>query len=176
MANNYERATVQPYIPDRLVTPLEEELLRGFGFGNEPVNGEKTYFFAEDSTCDEFFGYSIDPKLLKDDPSPIAKRLRDYYKKEGIKVDGEAEVQLPSDLMSWPDIFQTILRKPENKGKDAIDEIVVMAGYYCDKLRPGEFGGWVLRVTKNCIQKKGTYIILDEMRKRTLPRRKKRRA
>ncbi|GEM_PF-2997724 len=167
MANNYEQATVTPSIPKRLVSELEKALLSGFGFGWEQ-DGDAWYFFVEDSIRGDECLLQLRPAVLQSDQSPIAHAIRRYLEEEQIEVDwdteSEIDIEIPARVASWEGAFQQILSKPTNRGKVAVDEVVVMAAYYCSKLRAGEFGGWVARITRNDVQYDGTYRALDRMR------------
>jgi hypothetical protein len=43
--------------------------------------------------------------------------------------------------------------------------IVIMGSYWSDKCRPGEFGGWVVRITPGAIRWDGTHQALARMEK-----------
>jgi hypothetical protein len=58
-------------------------------------------------------------------------------------------------------LLQGILNKPECA---YIGDICVMGAYTCSKMRPGEFGGWVIRIDRDNIQYGGTYHLLNRMR------------
>jgi hypothetical protein len=165
MADHYEQATVEPVLPVSAVSDFERELLRGLGFASEPGTlgvGVKTlYFFAEDSVNSSYFG-----DLTVGDVVEAASR-GDSLAAALLRNLGSQEADLTIDtfdegIPSWENILQHILRKPECQG---IDEIVVMAAYTCSKMRPGEFGGWVTRITRDRIQSEGTRSMLDRMRK-----------
>jgi hypothetical protein len=165
MANNYEQATVEPVLPVSAVSDFERELLRGFGFASEPGTLEAgvkaLYFFAEDSVNSSYFG-----DLTVGDVMEAASR-GDSLAAALVNELGSPEADLAIDtfdegIPSWENILQHILRKPECQG---IDEIVVKAAYTCSKMRPGEFGGWVTRITCEHVQSEGTHSMLDRMRK-----------
>lgn len=165
MANNYEQATVEPIIPASAVSDFERELLRGFGFASEPgtleAGAKALYFFAEDSVNSSYFGDLTVGEVM------AAASHGDNLAAALVKELGSPEADLTIDtfdegIPSWENILQRILRKPECQG---IDEIVVMAAYTCSKMRPGEFGGWVTRITRDHIQSEGTRSMLDRMRK-----------
>lgn len=161
MANNYEQATVEPALPASAVSTFERDFLPGFGFECEEDGAETLYFFAE---------YAVNPSCCGDltvgDAMEAASR-GDRLAAALLEDLGHPEKDLPLDrfgsgIPSWEAIFQGILRKPECAG---IDEIVVMAAYTCSKMRPGEFGGWVIRITRDRVQSDGTLAMLDRMRK-----------
>lgn len=164
MANNYEQCTVEPSIPEQLVTELDLALLRGFGFNHEKDDDGTLYFFAEESVNNEFFG-DIEWDVLEHDTSPLAKEIRAYLVKNGVEREGVLDGEISSEVVTWERVFQTILGKPENRGKKRITEIVAMAAYTCSKMRPGEFGGWCTRITRDTVQHNSTHGMLEGMRR-----------
>jgi hypothetical protein len=54
------------------------------------------------------------------------------------------------------------LKKPECA---SIEDICIEGAYTCDKLRPGEFGGWVCRITRDSVQYDGTSAAFERMKK-----------
>lgn len=165
MADHYEQATVEPALPAYAVSDFERELLRGFGFASEPgtpeTGAKALYFFADDSVNSSYFG-----DLTVGDVMEAASR-GDSLAAALLGELGSPEADLTIDtfdkgIPSWENILQHILQKPECQD---IDEIVVMAAYTCSKMRPGEFGGWVTRITRDRSQSEGTRSMLDRMRK-----------
>lgn len=163
MADNFEQCTVEPFIPEGLVTELELALLDGFGFRHEKDGKDRLYFFAEESVNNEFYG-AIERDVLEQDTSPLAKRIRDYLVKSGLDNDTAPIEELPSNVVTWEGVFQTVLSKPENRGKDRIKEVVAKAAFTCSKMRPGEFGGWVTYITPKVVKSDGTHGLLDRLR------------
>ena len=162
MANNYDQATVQPCFPISSVTEFEKELLAIYGFDfetSDSEDGDVLYFFARDSTRDEIDDLDVDSVLEHaQQGDPIAIKLQEF-----INENGEDELDAyVSSQFSWVSIFQGILKKPECKD---IDDICVMAAFTCDRFRPGEFGGWVCRITRNSVQCDGTYAAYERMKK-----------
>ena len=176
MANNYEQSTVQPVLPKTLFTDLELKTLAALGMDYEPSFGSDRedcfYFFSEESSWGD--DIEIDPDIytamLQDKDNYVVAQYLDYFEANDIQADEnniitvnleeinddtDSESELTSET-----IFRAILRK---QGCE-IDEIVIMGAFTCDKLRPGEFGGFVTRITKDKIQQSGTYQILEEMR------------
>lgn len=48
-----------------------------------------------------------------------------------------------------------------------ITEIIFEGALYCDKMRPGEFGGFVCRITADKVQWGGTQTVIERMRNGT---------
>ncbi|PPD43761.1 MAG: hypothetical protein CTY16_12540 [Methylobacter sp.] len=161
MANNYNQATVEPNFPVLAVTPFERHLLGHYGFSHEfykSDQGDTVYFFAKESLCDEVFDLEV--SLVQENAQsgdPVAMRLLDYLQEHG----SEQLDTFAADEFSWECLFQAILKKPACA---ALDDICVMGAYTCDKLRPGEFGGWVCRITREQVQYDGTYQAYERMK------------
>jgi hypothetical protein len=162
MANNYDQATVQSNFPFSSVSEFEKELLNRYGFSCE-IHGSNqcntVYFFVEESISDEIDYIDVDYVFSHaKHGDPIAVKLLDYIQQHGSDnldsyVSGE---------FNWQTIFQEILKKPECEG---IEDICVMGAYTCDKLRAGEFGGWVCRITRESVQHDGTSAAFERMKK-----------
>lgn len=60
---------------------------------------------------------------------------------------------------SFLNIFQDICQKSD------IEEIVIQGAYTCSKARPGEFGGFVTRITKDKVQSGDIVDLLEQFRK-----------
>lgn len=159
MANNYSQATVSPFFPVALVTDFEQILLNEYGFQCEfhgSPDERKIYFYVPDSERDSVEDFDVE--LIESSANlgdEIAVALQQY-----INENGDDEIdQFISFQYSWVSIFQHILNKPGCQ----IDEIVVEGCYFCDKLRQGEFGGWITRITKFTVQHGGTQAMLIQM-------------
>jgi len=167
MADFYEQATVNTMIPEQLVTPLEHALLSGCGFECAEDSGN-LYFFAESYVQNDESNLKIQRAELETDKSPLARRIKTYLRGKDADEGEDADiidVTIPDVIVGWRDLFQSILKKPGNKGKMAIKEIVVKEAYTSKKKRPDSFGGWVVRITRTKIQGSGTHQILEAMRK-----------
>ena len=57
----------------------------------------------------------------------------------------------------WYDLLESLIT-------EELKEFCIMGAYTCDKMRPGEFGGWVCRITKDNIQWDTTYASFARMR------------
>ena len=161
MANNYSQATVSPVLPADLVTDFERILLGEYGFDFELhglVEKQSIYFFVPDGETDEVFNFDVE--LIEgyaEKGDEIALDLHKY-----ITENSDDAVLIDSFISyeySWVSLFQHILNKPGCQ----IDEIVVEGCYSCDKLRQGEFGGWITRITKFTVQYGGTQAMLIQM-------------
>jgi len=159
MANNYSQATVSPCLPLNLVTDFEQILLNEYGFQYELYGSpdeRKIYFYVSDGERDSVEDFDVD--LIESSASlgdEIAVALQQYINENGAdEID-----QFISFQYSWVSIFQHILNKPGCQ----IDEIVVEGCYFCDRLRQGEFGGWITRITKFSVQYGGTQAMLIQM-------------
>jgi hypothetical protein len=120
MANNYTEATM---IPSVHLTEKQEKLLRCYGASCEPDGPEDKlrYVYWEDHFTEEPDENDMDDAIAEGDLE------------EGTKM---------------PDIqhfLRDILLNPENQDVEALD---VEGCWRCDKLRPGEFGGLGLLVTR----------------------------
>jgi hypothetical protein len=163
MANNYDQATVQPNFPILSVTDFEKELLSQFGFSYEIYDsreeGNSLYFFVEECTRDEIDDLDVDLVFeCAQQGDPIATNVLRYIQNHS---SNSLDTYVSSEF-SWVSIFQEILKKPECEG---IEDICVEGAYTCDKLRPGEFGGWVCRITRDSVQCDGTSAAFERMKK-----------
>ena len=77
-------------------------------------------------------------------------------------VEGEDD-KLSELYSKWSaySIFEAIISRSEGK----ITEVVIEAAYTCDKLRMGEFGGSIHRITADSVQEGGTNQLLYWFRK-----------
>ncbi len=150
MANNYETATVYPYLP---LTDVQQLVLRNRVLGD----------LLEDE------GY----RALSDEDKRLALNLRalwdDYY--SGSDPDGESfgisveyvsgtsgRYYLYTEHGSGPcagldGVLQNILR---GLSPEEYPYITVEAAMWCSKVRPGEFGGWASFITRQEIEYSGT--------------------
>jgi hypothetical protein len=184
MANNHEVATVNTKIPARLLSEADLLVLSGFGFESEDALGNKLYLYAEDGTrAGNEFEVEVWPELvsmLDTAYPPEAPRpewvgaLLAHLVQYGQDDEHQMTVDMESMGVSWEGVLQGILSKPQNTGEDAIDAIEVMAGYWCDKARAGEFGGWAVRITRDDIQSACTSTLLFMMAKGEMPSRRPR--
>jgi hypothetical protein len=153
MSNSYETATVTPELPASLFSPFALEYLKGCGFSHE---GEgMLYFYAEEFAGGYEGEQTVQDALDNVETCPVAKLVA-----ASLSSDAEAN-DLLTDYDRLPDyveVFQLFADKAEKK------EIVIEGGYWNDKARPGEFGGWVARVTPEKVQVAGMQDLLRMMR------------
>lgn len=137
MANNYAQATIQPVIPRDLFTDIEIRFLELSGFTAEIYQKgdvKVVYLYAESNFDME--GDTIDESYLP---------------------EVEAETFGGMTTLS---ILQNVIKKSAGE----ITEIIVEASFTCEKMRPGEFGGYCARITEETIQEGGTAVLLDWFR------------
>jgi len=80
--------------------------------------------------------------------------------KEGFILDDDYDLDL-GDVTAL-ELFHKIIKNTD------IEEIVIEGAYTCSKMRSGEFGGFVTRITKDGVESFGTSQALDRMRAGTL--------
>jgi len=94
----------------------------------------------------------------------VTTQYGDYYffVEEGFWLDDTAH------------IWQNVIKRSKEFTPDVeviyeeIEEIVVEGAYTCSKMRPGEFGGFVARITEDDVQQAGTGLLLDMFRQGVL--------
>lgn len=154
MADNYDQSTVEPAFPIQTVTDFERVLMKEYGYTSETwkkPEGDTIYFYAPEGYNSDIENFDIGiVRKQADEGDPIALDLIRCATEEG-------EDKLDSYIMahySFESIIQGILKKP---GCSAIGDVCVMGAFTCSKMRPGEFGGWVMRITRETVQYDGTY-------------------
>lgn len=80
------------------------------------------------------------------------------YEQDGDELYFYLEDGLCESEDSYYYIFQKVCRDLD------IPEVVIEGAFTCDKLRPGEFGGFIIRITKDNIQEGGTGSLLEQFR------------
>lgn len=141
MANNYETVTVLTEIPNDLIRPVHKVLLEGLGFEIYKDDKGTSYIYAEDAG-NNFEG--MDP---------------DEYAAEVIFHPLFVAAMKDGDSIDLSDVLADMLRGADPAILPHID---VMAGYRCDKPRPGEHGGWSMRVTRDHIKHQSTHGLFNE--------------
>lgn len=111
----------------------------------------KALFTEQELETLEENGFSYD--TLEDD-------LLYFYIEEGF--DGDETLHL----------FQQAIERFETSDglvvEEDVTEIVIEGAFGCTKMRPGEFGGFLIRITKDDIQEAGTGLLLDMFRQGVL--------
>lgn len=80
-----------------------------------------------------------------------------FYVEEGFDEDETAH------------IFQKAIERSKNSDEvDPVEEILIEGAFTCSKMRPGEFGGFVLRITEDNVQGGGTGLLIDMFRQGVL--------
>jgi hypothetical protein len=162
MANNYTQVTVSPNIPTRLIDDFQKQFLEGYGVSFQCIDDQENpcfYLFMEDSSE----GYTGDmtvadvlaanSKLAEDINRHLEQVLsgEDYYPEMGLEF-------VQDDLPGVEEVLQGLLTA------GVLDEIVIEGAFVCSKMRQGELGGFVTRITKEIIQTESTASILQKMR------------
>lgn len=63
-------------------------------------------------------------------------------------------------------IFQKAIERSKNSDEvDPIEEVLIEGAFTCTKMRAGEFGGFVLRITEEDVQGAGTDRLIEMLRK-----------
>jgi hypothetical protein len=60
---------------------------------------------------------------------------------------------------TYTDVFQDAIRRSWG----SVEEVVINGAFTCSKMRPGEFGGFVIRISENGIQSATTSEMLELM-------------
>lgn len=159
MANNYDVTTLVSPLPATCVKE-EHKLLLGLAGFNAEADGDNVYLYtpAETGTdmitLSDYCDYASDSfdsawnAMLADNglepfvhsPSIVELRtqLAGFFQSVGWDGGG----------VDWPDVVQIVLR---DMPADQVSHLDFQGGYGCDKERPGEFGGYALRVTRDAI-------------------------
>lgn len=134
MANNYMQATVTPYIHKDLITDEEADLLAQAGF--ECEGDDYLYFYVPEGYMDEI-------------------------EVEGTDEQGNDTCEV-KEIMA---IFQDVIKRSQQLEPDKrVDEIVIEGAFTCDKMRQGEFGGFVTLITIDDVKGAGTADLLQLLR------------
>jgi len=135
MANNYAPATVYPEIPTSLISDAEADILSRMGFDIAAWDATTSYLYTEE-------GYFLELNDVLDDLEMADTRYETVF-----------------------DIFQAIIaRSKESEEEEDIEEIVIEGAFYCSKMRPGEFGGSLVRILEDDVQEHTTGSILEMLR------------
>ncbi len=151
MSNSYSVTTLLTELPAEHVHEWHRCALKALGFSMDEQGieegdsshggGRRLYIYTDngdvgpcdlDASVDGAFE-DLDLEQFADTPF-IKKLVEDMQERGGV---------------SWDEVIQRVLRDiPEDAGISCVD---VQGGYWCDKARPGEFGGYALRITRDVI-------------------------
>jgi hypothetical protein len=146
MANNYNPVTLSPFLKRGQLSDFALDYLALFGLESSVGEGE-VYLYSEIGFSDE----AMEEPSLKDVEAGLG---------EGCPVAAlVAEAVDKGKLL--PDAWGALHAIAKAHG---IPEIVAEGAFYCDKMRQGEFGGYVFRVTPEGVQAGCTGDILRLMR------------
>jgi len=149
MANNYEQSTVTPKFPEAVCSPFVLQMLSDCGFEHEVWDGE-VYFYSEEGTQEDPFWWDDEVRAdLTHYPEPS-----DDFDREIMEAYSAGD-SCPVDAYG---VFQHLMPKAN------IEDVVIEGCYRSDKMRQGEFGGFITRVTPTEVQYGGTSTILAMMR------------
>jgi hypothetical protein len=81
-----------------------------------------------------------------------------FYAEEGTSEDYFNDETGKLETNDWGAIFAEMMFEA------GLLEVVIEGAIYCDKMRQGEFGGYVIRITPDGIQYGGTYSVIERMR------------
>jgi hypothetical protein len=146
MPDYYELSTLTPYIPVAMITPLERALLEAFNLSPKSLD-DRLYYFSEEGVYAGTLDYS--PQRFIEDASPLRELIHQSVFKDSaksVKDDESVEVDLETTAISWTDVLQSILNRPENTD---IRHFTLNQALTCSKMGPGSFGGAITRVTKD---------------------------
>lgn len=146
MANNYTQATISPTIPTKLLTEVEQEILSLLGFTLHEYNSEEIYIVVEEHCL-------MDLEMFDDE--------------EWEQSLGQPR---PAEYVTVFDIFQQVIKRSLESGMDdPVEEVVIKGAFTCSKMRPDEFGGFVVRITKDEVFEGSTDMMLEHFRGNQTP-------
>lgn len=85
-----------------------------------------------------------------------------FYAEDGINDEWEDPTTGEYKEVDWAGPLQEMLKEA------GMPEVVIEGCFYCDKMRPGEFGGYITRITPDRVQYGGTQRMLELMRSNSL--------
>jgi hypothetical protein len=117
-----ERATVEPCVPNALVSRCDKVLLGAYGFSHEMNAAGDCCFYVEESLQGET--HDLDPDELNIDPD------------DDFEVDVKASLEAGDELAGWAEVFRHMIEK--SRAADAcnpiLTEVLVMAAYTYSKM------------------------------------------
>lgn len=167
--SDIDQATVNTYIPHALVTEADKAVLAQFGYQSEDAGTDGLYFFMPEEKQPMPDGGEL--AALKDaiEQSYPDKKTRPEWT-EGVffalKEQGQEPFASLGDYVEAEEIFQAMLRKPENRGPGQITEIEIMGCYHHTggKMPMNTFGGWVMLITADNVLSESTLNMAFKLR------------
>lgn len=169
MADNYSTGTLTPCIPASAVNEFEFYLLEVFGF--QIYTDEGQLYLCEEGLFD--YGSSVEGEGMlytfhefEGKGFELAGAILKTYNKvpddpTTYVDDDDRIVSAILDNIEWETLLQTILKKPEC---NHIQDFILEGAWWCSKNRQGEFGGYVVRITRDNIQSASTNSIVNDWR------------
>ena len=110
----------------------------------EPIDLPRELFTKEDLCVLELSGFEWEK---------VGEETFYFFAPEFLSADDDVP-------RTYVDVFQDSIRRSGG----TVTEIVVEGAYTCSKMRPGEFGGFVIRITESAVQTATTGHMLGLMR------------
>lgn len=189
-------ATVNTSIKSSLVSEADKAVLAMFGYKFRERDYQNIYFFMPESkSCfldekqaDDLVKTLLDsypnsaspasrPQWVTDVLLGIEEKKAEWKDKFSYGLPRGFKFKFPLDSAVTPDrIFQGMLRKPENSGKDRLDMIEIMGCYRSGSSNMAAYstGGWVTIITPQSILSESTQSIADKLRQSILNNQTKR--
>ncbi len=79
---------------------------------------------------------------------------RYFFAENGIN-----EYDIDDNEIDYVSVFQQMLKEA------GLEELFIVGAFICSKMRPGEFGGFVTRITPDTVQHGNTYTLQELMQK-----------
>lgn len=157
MADYRSPTVVQQMIPVSDMTSLEHLLLTNI-FDAE-THEEKIYLSTYESPPSLIWvdRGELEAALAAPD-SAIYKKVFDFKEDLQKAAASETSVMLDVSMMSWEEMLQNIIKR-----SPTLSYISAVTSYTCSKMRVDGWGGYVVLITADMINGKGTDDILGEM-------------
>ena len=154
---SYESPTIiQPTIPLKDMTPLEQLLLAEIFMAEDDADG--VYFFAETTTNDM---PEVELEVLR--RALAASELFDSTRNDFVRgqIDGQtpdsATTSLDMSIISCEHIFQDIVRR-----SPTLTHVTAVSAFTCSKLRVDGFGGLAVLITAKEVRAKSLDDVLND--------------
>lgn len=153
MASYFMPTVVNPLVPIVDLPPLEA-LVLGQMFACER-NGDAHYYFAEESVDEMPILDVAEVRAALEASGSVSSELSALVEEELGGLDpSDRYLELDLTMMSWPTIFQDIVKR-----SPGLTDIVITSSFTCSKMQPDGFGGIVTVITADTILSAST----DEM-------------